>query len=125
MDTPITHLGTLLQAQRVARLRRAFKARLEDFVRAVSDDFGHRPRVEVAITRVSSTMRSTPGCVRGWTKRARQVRGSFPCTRVRMTPPGACLPHRGARCAAIHIHRADARGNLRPGAAGRDVSLFR
>jgi coniferyl-aldehyde dehydrogenase len=97
MDTPITHLGALLQAQRaawhartpgyaqrmddLARLRHAFKARLEDFVRAVSDDFGHRPRVEVAITRASSTMRSTPGCVRGWTKRARQVRGSSPCTR--------------------------------------------
>ena len=65
MDTPITHLGTLLQAQRaawhartpgyaqrmddLARLRRAFKARLEDFVRAVSDDFGHRPRVETLL----------------------------------------------------------------------------
>jgi hypothetical protein len=58
MDTPITRLDALLQAQRtawqvrtpdyaqrmddLARLRRAFKARLEDFVRAVSADFGHR-----------------------------------------------------------------------------------
>ena len=65
MDTPIANLGTLLQAQRaawqartpdhaqrmddLARLRRAFKARLEDFVRAVSADFGHRPRVETLL----------------------------------------------------------------------------
>src|SRR5690348_9155608 len=65
MDTPITRLDALLQAQRaawqartpdcaqrmddLARLRRAFKARLEDFVRAVSTDFGHRPRVETLL----------------------------------------------------------------------------
>src|SRR5690242_21715544 len=33
----------------LSRLRRAFKARLEDFVRAVSTDFGHRPRVETLL----------------------------------------------------------------------------
>jgi len=65
MDMPITRLDALLQAQRAAwqarapdcaqrmddlsRLRRAFKARLEDFVRAVSTDFGHRPRVETLL----------------------------------------------------------------------------
>jgi coniferyl-aldehyde dehydrogenase len=65
MDTPIIDLGALLQAQRaawhartpdyaqrmddLARLRRIFKVRLEDFARAVSVDFGHRPRVETLL----------------------------------------------------------------------------
>jgi coniferyl-aldehyde dehydrogenase len=65
MDTPIIDLDALLQAQRtawgartpgyaqrmddLARLRDAFKARLEDFARAVSADFGHRPRVETLL----------------------------------------------------------------------------
>ena len=65
MDTPVTRLDELLQSQRsawrarvpdyaqrmddLARLRAAFKARLEDFARAVSDDFGHRPRAETLL----------------------------------------------------------------------------
>jgi len=65
MDTPIAHLGTWLQTQRTAwrartpdyrqrmddltRLRHAFKARLEDFARAVSADFGHRPHFETLL----------------------------------------------------------------------------
>jgi coniferyl-aldehyde dehydrogenase len=65
MDTPILDLNEMLQRQRKAwrantpglaqrlddlvRLRTAFKARLEDFVRAVSDDFGRRPRVETLL----------------------------------------------------------------------------
>lgn len=62
MDTRPADLPGLLERQRAAwrehvpgraqrlddllRLRAAFKARLEDFVRAVGDDFGQRPRVE-------------------------------------------------------------------------------
>lgn len=65
MDTPGTGLCQLLHRQReawrarpperaqrmddLARLRAAFKARLEDFARAVSADFGHRPRVETLL----------------------------------------------------------------------------
>ena len=65
MDTPIPELNEMLQRQReawrahtpdlpqrlddLARLRAAFKARLEDFARAVSDDFGLRPRVETLL----------------------------------------------------------------------------
>ena len=65
MDTPTIDLDALLQAQRrawgarppdyaqrmddLARLRRAFKTRLEDFARAVSTDFGHRPRIETLL----------------------------------------------------------------------------
>ncbi|MBS0383222.1 MAG: coniferyl aldehyde dehydrogenase [Proteobacteria bacterium] len=65
MDTPVFRLHDLLQRQReawrlrvpdcaqrmddLARLRVAFKARLEDFARAVSDDFGQRPRAETLL----------------------------------------------------------------------------
>jgi coniferyl-aldehyde dehydrogenase len=65
MDTTTTLPDALLQAQRtawharipdyaqrmddLARLRRIFKVRLEDFARAVSMDFGHRPRVETLL----------------------------------------------------------------------------
>ncbi len=65
MDTPIPELNEMLQRQReawrantpdlpqrlddLARLRAAFKARLEDFARAVSEDFGRRPRVETLL----------------------------------------------------------------------------
>lgn len=65
MDTPVTSLNDLLQRQReawrqrtpdftqrmddLARLRAAFKPRLEDFARAVSDDFGQRPRAETLL----------------------------------------------------------------------------
>ncbi|WHZ19822.1 MAG: aldehyde dehydrogenase [Rhodanobacteraceae bacterium] len=65
MDTPLASLNDLLQRQRtawrahapdlaerlndLARLRVAFKARLEDFARAVSDDFGRRPRAETLL----------------------------------------------------------------------------
>ncbi len=65
MDTHSVDLPGLLERQRAAwrahvperaqrlddllRLRAAFKARLEDFVRAVGDDFGQRPRVETLL----------------------------------------------------------------------------
>lgn len=65
MDTPAPSLHTLLQRQRdawrahvpdrtqrlddLARLRTAFKARLEDFAQAVDEDFGQRPRVETLL----------------------------------------------------------------------------
>ncbi|HEX5959734.1 MAG TPA: coniferyl aldehyde dehydrogenase [Rhodanobacteraceae bacterium] len=65
MDTPTTSLHDLLERQRaawrartpdraqrmddLARLRVAFKARLEDFARAANDDFGRRPRVETLL----------------------------------------------------------------------------
>ena len=65
MDTPIAALNGMLQRQReawrtrtpdvsqrlddLARLRAAFKGRLEDFARAVSEDFGRRPRVETLL----------------------------------------------------------------------------
>ncbi len=66
MDMPLASPTKLLQSQRVAwarhvpdraqrlddlvRLRAAFKLRLEDFARAVNDDFGRRPRVESLLT---------------------------------------------------------------------------
>lgn len=65
MDTPEASLRELLDHQReawrarvpdypqrmddLARLRTAFKARLEDFARAASADFGRRPRVETLL----------------------------------------------------------------------------
>jgi coniferyl-aldehyde dehydrogenase len=65
MDTPLASLNGLLERQRrawrthtpdlaqrlddLARLRAAFKGRLEDFARTVSDDFGRRPRVETLL----------------------------------------------------------------------------
>ena len=65
MDTPPLSLAHLLQRQRaawrvrtpdyaqriddLARLRGAFKARLDDFVGAVNDDFGRRPRAETLL----------------------------------------------------------------------------
>ncbi|MBN8737644.1 MAG: coniferyl aldehyde dehydrogenase [Xanthomonadales bacterium] len=65
MDTPSAGLSDLLHRQReawrahtpdraqrmddLARLAAAFKARLEDFARATSADFGHRPRVETLL----------------------------------------------------------------------------
>ena len=65
MDTPLAAFKSLLERQRaawqaqvpdlaqrlddLARLRTAFKARLEDFARVVSDDFGSRPRVETLL----------------------------------------------------------------------------
>ncbi|MGH8184343.1 MAG: hypothetical protein ACREPH_11865 [Rhodanobacteraceae bacterium] len=65
MDTPPAGLNELLQHQReawrarapdcaqrmddLARLRVAFKAKLEDFARVVSADFGRRPRVETLL----------------------------------------------------------------------------
>src|SRR5574337_1329528 len=65
MDTPSAGLSGLLHRQReawrartpdraqrvddLARLGAVFKARLEDFARAASADFGHRPRVETLL----------------------------------------------------------------------------
>jgi len=65
LDTPIINLGDVLERQReawrnrvpdyaqrmddLARLRIAFKARLERFADAVSADFGHRPRMETLL----------------------------------------------------------------------------
>ncbi|TAN02698.1 MAG: coniferyl aldehyde dehydrogenase [Rhodanobacteraceae bacterium] len=65
MDTPPPALSDLLHRQRLAwrarapdraqrmddlaRLRAAFKARLEDFARVVSEDFGRRPRAETLL----------------------------------------------------------------------------
>ena len=65
MDTPVAGLNDLLQRQRVAwrgctpdhaqrmndlaRLRAAFKVRLEDFAGAVDADFGRRPRAETLL----------------------------------------------------------------------------
>jgi coniferyl-aldehyde dehydrogenase len=65
MDTPIADLKDLLYRQRaawqvevpdyarrmddLARLRVAFKARLEDFAKAVAADFGRRPRTETLL----------------------------------------------------------------------------
>lgn len=67
MDTPTNiELSALLQLQRdawsnrqpdyaqrtddLARLRSAFKVRLEDFAHAVNADFGRRPRVEILVS---------------------------------------------------------------------------
>lgn len=65
MDTPVVDPSALLHRQReawrahvpdraqrlddLARLRAAFKTRLEDFAQAVGDDFGYRPRAETLL----------------------------------------------------------------------------
>ena len=96
MDTPLASLNALLQRQREAwrectpdraqrmddlvRLRAAFKAKLEDFARAVSQDFGRRPRVETLLADGMPVLREIDharGHLRRW-MRPRRVAADAP-----------------------------------------------
>ena len=88
--TPSASLDDLLQRQRgawrsrtpdhaqrmhdLAALRAVFKARLEEFARAVSDDFGHRPRAETLLADGMPVLREIDHArkhLRRWMRRKR------------------------------------------------------